>query len=105
MKFQVDDWHFVQTENDVVALELYLDNGQKAVMEILPLCYTQTGTPAGNEIVVWCEMPGEIMVDATCKARWVSRPPNANSPWSHVELPDILLQQIENRITPRSTRH
>ena len=98
MKYDVDDWHFRPTESNVVAAELYLDNGQKAILEVLPLSYTQTGASAGNEIIVWCELPGEKADEGTCAARWVSRPPDKQCPWSRVELPPVLIEQINERL-------
>ena len=98
MKYQVDDWHFRPTENDVVAAELFLDNGQKAILEVLPLIYSQTQTAAGSEMIVWCELPGEMSDEGTCTARWISRPPDTKCPWSHVELPPVLAEQINEKL-------
>lgn len=98
MKYQVDDWHFRPTDNHVVAAELFLDNGQKAILEILPLMYAQTQESAGNEIIVWCELPGEMADEGTCKPRWITRPPNSQCAWSHVELPPVLIEQINEHL-------
>lgn len=75
MKYQVDDWHFRPTESNVLAAELFLDNGQKAILEVLPLAYQRTQNSAGNEMIVWSELPGELTDEGTCTARWISRPP------------------------------
>ncbi|HAV61982.1 MAG TPA: hypothetical protein DCY13_06420, partial [Verrucomicrobiales bacterium] len=85
-------------EQDVIAVELYLDNGQRAVLEVLPLVYSRGSGDAGCEMIVWCEMPGEMLADGTCKARWISRAPEPSCPWSHVSLPPALLQQIEEHL-------
>ncbi len=98
MKIQVDDWQFRPTENEVLAVELFLDNGQRAILEVLPLMYSRTGSPAGCEMVVWCEMSGEVLEDNTCKARWVYRAPDATCLWSRVSLPPALLEQIDERL-------
>ena len=98
MKYQVDDWRFRLAEDDVLAVELFLDNGQKAILEVLPLTYNNTQSPAGNEIIVWCEMPGELIDEGTCQARWISRPPDSRCPWSRVELPSGLVGQIEEHL-------
>lgn len=99
MKTQVDDWQFRATENETVAVELFLDNGQRAVLEVLPLIYSRTGAAAGCEMIVWCELPGELVDDGTCKARWVTRAPDTSCAWSHVELPPALLEQIDEHLT------
>lgn len=98
MKTQVDDWHFRPAENDVIAAELFLDNGQRAVLEVLPLVYSRSGNAAGCEMIVWCEVPGEVIDEGSCKARWISRAPDPACLWSHVELPEALIQQIEERL-------
>lgn len=98
MKYQVDDWHFRPTENNVLAAELFLDNGQKAILEVLPLAYQRTQSSAGNEMIVWCELPGELTDEGTCTARWISRPPDSKCQWSHVELPPVLAEQIEEHL-------
>ncbi len=98
MKYQVDDWHFRLAENNVVAAELFLDNGQKAILEVLPLNYDNTQSSAGNEMIVWCEMPGEMVTEGTCQARWITRPPDNKCPWSRVEIPPGLMGQIEERL-------
>lgn len=99
MKTQVDDWQFRPAENDVIAAELFLDNGQRAVLEVLPLMYSRTDAGAGCEMIAWCELPGEKLDDGTCKPRWISRAPDASCPWSHVELPPALLEQIEEQLS------
>lgn len=98
MKIHVDDWQFRASENDTIAVELFLDNGQRAILEVLPLLYSRTNAGAGCEMIVWCELPGETIEDDTCKARWISRAPDTASPWSHVELQPALLEQIEERL-------
>jgi hypothetical protein len=98
MKTQVDDWQFRAAENDVIAVELYLSNGQRSILEVQPLIYSRTNEGAGCEMIVWCEMPGETIEDGTCKARWVSRAPDSTCAWSHVELPPALLEQIEEHL-------
>jgi len=102
MKTRVDDWQFRATENEVVAVELFLDNGQRAVLEVLPLVYSRTAAAAGCEMIVWCEIPGEVLDDGTCKARWIQRAPDASCPWSHVELPPALLEQIDEHLAAGS---
>jgi len=101
MKTQVDDWQFLPSEVHVLAIELFLDNGQRAILEVFPLIYSRTGQGAGCEMVVWCEVPGEVVDNQTCKARWISRAPDVNCAWSHVELPPALLQQIEEHLSTR----
>ncbi len=99
MKLHVDDWQFRPSESQSLAVELFLDNGQRAVLEVLPMMYSRTDTAAGCEMVVWCEMPGELLDEGTCTARWIFRAPDASCPWSHVELPPALLEQIDEQLT------
>jgi hypothetical protein len=98
MKIHVDDWQFRPIENEVVAVELFLDNGQRAVLEVFPLIYSRTAAAAGCEMVVWCEVPGELLDGGTCKARWIHRAPDASCVWSKVELPPALLEQIDEHL-------
>jgi hypothetical protein len=98
MKTQVDDWQFRPADNDMLAVELFLKNGHRAILEVLPMLYSRRNAAAGCEMIVWCEVPGEQLDDGTCKARWVSRAPDPTCPWSHVELPPALIGQIEERL-------
>ena len=98
MKTQVDDWQFRPTENLTIAVELFLDNGQRAILEVLPMIYSRTNSAAGCEMIVWCEVPGEVLDDGTCKARWITRAPDASCPWSAVEIPPALVEQIDERL-------
>ena len=34
MKIGVDDWHFKYSENDTLLLDVFLDNGQHAMLEV-----------------------------------------------------------------------
>lgn len=98
MNYQVDDWQFRPAENDALAAELFLDNGQRAILEVLPLIYSRTNASAGCEMIVWCEMPGEHVEHGTCQARWINRPPDPSCPWSRVLLPEALVEQIQEHL-------
>jgi hypothetical protein len=98
MKFNADDWHFRSSESDALLLDLFLSNGQHALLEINPM--KNPGTPNGQipEMVVFCEFPGEKLAENSCVARWIARPPNKTCPWSNVEVPPSLLQQIRQKL-------
>jgi len=98
MKIGVDDWHFRDAIGETVVLDAFLDNGQHGVIEVNPMKNPQVVNGEIPEIIVFCEMPGEKLAEATCPARWVARPPNRNCAWSNVQLPMALLQQIKDRL-------
>jgi hypothetical protein len=101
MKISVDDWHFRNDAADLIVLDVFLDNGQHAVMEVNVM--KDRSVPNGDvpEIIVFCELPGERVAESGCTARWVSRPPSRECPWSGVQLPAALLDQIRARSGPR----
>jgi hypothetical protein len=98
MKIQVDDWHFQPPESEFLVVDLYLDNGQHALMEVHPLYYLRLRPSKLPEIIVHCEMPGEKLDEVPHLCRWIYRPPDRNCAWSRVEIPPVLLQQINYRI-------
>ncbi len=98
MKIGVDDWHFKYSENDTLLLDVFLDNGQHALLEVNPM--KNTNVPNGEipEMIVFCELPGEKVAEQNCPARWISRPPDKNCPWSNVQVPQSLTLQIRDRL-------
>lgn len=98
MKISADDWHFKSFENDLLVVDVFLSNAQHAILEVSPM--KNPAAPNGQipEMVVFCEFPGEKVVDHTCVARWITRPPDKSCPWSNVQLPPSLLQQIRERL-------
>ena len=98
MKISADDWHFRPSENDRFLIDLFLSNGQHAMLEVCPM--NNPNTPNGQvpELVVFCEFPGEKLAESNCVARWISRPPDRSCPWSNVQLPPALLQQIRQKL-------
>jgi hypothetical protein len=98
MKIGVEDWHFRSIENDVIIYDLYLGNGQHAILEVNPLRNPKAGGEMVPEIIVFCELPGEKFDDGTCHSRWLSRAPDNNCLWSHVEVPTALNRDIEDKL-------
>ena len=97
MKISVDDWHFREESAEMLVLDVFLDNGQHAVMEVNPM--KNAAVPNGQvpEIIVFSELPGEKVSETGCPARWVSRPPSRQCSWSNVTLPAALMEQIRAR--------
>ena len=98
MKFTVDDWHFRSCENDSLALDIFLSNGQHALLEVSPMRHFDRPNGDVPEMVAFCEFPGEKATDGNCGARWIARPPNRSCPWSNVEIPPALMQQIREKL-------
>ncbi|MEW6155937.1 MAG: hypothetical protein AB1813_00800 [Verrucomicrobiota bacterium] len=98
MKIHVDDWRFNSAENDILLLDVYLDNGQHSLLEVNPIRNPKIAGAQIPEMIVFCEMPGEKLTESTCPGRWISRPPDKTCPWSHVEVPPVLMQQIYERL-------
>jgi len=98
MKIGVDDWHFRSSENDTLLLDVFLDNGQHALLEVNPMKNTQVVNGGIPEMILFCEMPGEKLVEGTCASRWIARPPNKSCAWSNVAPPMALMQQIKDRL-------
>jgi len=98
MKITVDDWHFRDRQQKTLVVDVFLDNGQHALMEINPMlseAATDHGVP---EMIVFSELPGEKVTTDDCPARWISRPPSRDCPWSNVELPQALVTQIQDHL-------
>ena len=98
MKIGVDDWHFKYSENDTLLLDVFLDNGQHALLEVNPMKNPHVPNGEIPELIVFCELPGEKVAEQNCPARWISRPPGKNCPWSNVQVPQSLSQQIKDRL-------
>ena len=105
MKISTDDWHFRSCDSDTVVLDVFLSNGQHALLEASPMRNPDRAYGHIPEMVVYCEFPGEKLHDQTGVARWVSRPPDKSCPWSNVEIPPALLQQIRERMNSSVFAH
>jgi hypothetical protein len=105
MRISVDDWHFRESDPDLLVLDVFLDNGQHAVMEVSPM--KKASNPNGDipEMIMFCEMPGEKIAEEGCPARWVTRPPTRECPWSNVQIPQALILQIKDRLRPGTPVH
>jgi len=98
MKISVDDWHFKYSENETLLLDVFLNNGQHALLEVNPMKNTRAPKGEVPEMIVFCELPGEKVAEEGCPARWIARPPSRDCPWSCVEVPLALMQQIKDRM-------
>jgi len=98
MRITADDWHFRSFENDMLVYDLFLSNAQHALLEVCPM--RNPSAPNGQipEILVFCEFPGEKFSEQNCVGRWVARPPDRSCPWSNVQIPPALMQQIRQRL-------
>lgn len=98
MKITADDWHFRSFENDTLVIDLFLSNGQHAILSVSPM--KNGSAPNGQipEMVVFCEFPGEKVAENNCAARWVARPPDRTCAWSNVQIPPSLMQQIRQKL-------
>lgn len=103
MNILVDDWRFQESEGDMLVLDVFLDNGQHALMELNPMKDPTVANGEVPEIIVFCELPGEKVSEKECPARWVARPPSQDCPWSHVQLPAALMEQIRGRFAAAQT--
>ena len=98
MKIESDDWHFRNPENDMLIADLFLSNGQHAILEVSPMKNPHVPNGQVPEMVVFCEFPGEKPTEGNCAARWITRPPDRSCPWSNVQIPPALAQQIRQKL-------
>jgi hypothetical protein len=100
MKYNVDDWKFVApaARGCLVAVDLFLDNGQQARLEVYPLVNPWAGGEQTPEIIVFCEMPGETFHRPPLARRWIARAPDASCEWSRVELSPTLIRQLNEQL-------
>jgi len=98
MRTSADDWHLKSFDNDTLVFDLFLSNGQHALLEVCPMKNPNIPNGQVPEMVVFCEFPGEKLVESNCVARWISRPPDRTCPWSNVQIPPALMQQVRQRL-------
>ncbi len=100
MRLSVDDWHFINPPDDgsMVAVDLFLDNGQLARLLVYPLINPNWQGEQVPEIVVLCEMPGEKLHSDNNARRWITRSPDKSCQWSGVELGATLIRQINDKL-------
>ena len=102
MKITADDWHFIDPVSDgsVVAVDLFLDNGQHARLEVFPLVNPYCRGEQVPEIRVFCELPGEKLHGSQpLPQRWLTRAPDCSCPWTHVEISGTLVNQLNDRLS------
>ncbi len=102
MRISVDDWHFREAQAEAVLLDVFLDNGQHAVLEINPMRNLTVVNGDVPEMIMFCEMPGERITEEGAPARWIARPPSRECPWSCVQVPVALMEQIKQRLGARA---
>ena len=66
MKIGVDDWHFKFSESETLLLDVYLDNGQHALLEVNPMKNPHVCNGEVPEMIVFCELPGEKVAEQNC---------------------------------------
>src|SRR5690349_9400290 len=98
MKISADDWHFRSFENDTLVLDIFLSNAQHALLEVCPMKNPDAPNGQVPEMVVFCEFPGEKLAESNCVGRWITRPPDRTCPWSNVQIPPALMQQIREKL-------
>lgn len=100
MRIGVDDWTFVQPSSRgcLVGVDLFLDNGQHARLEVYPLVNPYATGDQTPEMIVLCEMPGESLHRPPLTKRWITRCPDASCEWSHVELSPTLIRQLNEQL-------
>jgi hypothetical protein len=98
MKITVDDWHFRERAGDTVLVDLFLDNGQHALLEVNAMRNHEVVNGTIPEMIVFCEMPGEKLSADPCTARWIARPPERHCAWSNVQVTQALMQQLDQRL-------
>lgn len=102
MRLVAEDWLFTQphVHGSVLAVDLYLNNGQHARLEVVPWLDFVSGQPDQfPEIIIVAESSGEDLHAQGAHQRWLSRPPRRHCEWSKVELNDILVAQINERLS------
>jgi hypothetical protein len=98
MKITADDWHFRPSETDMLVIDLFLSNGQHALLEVCPMKNPHVPNGEVPEMLVFCEFPGEKLAEGSCVARWITRPPDKSCPWSSVQISPALMEQIRQRL-------
>jgi hypothetical protein len=98
MKITADDWHFRPSENGMLVIDVFLSNGQHALLEVCPMKLTSLPNGDIPEMVVFCEFPGEKVAEGNCPARWVTRPPDKTCAWSNVQISPALMSQIRQKL-------
>jgi len=100
MRIQIEDWKFIEPENEgcIVAADLDLDNACEARIEIYPMIYANVGGEVIPEIVVIAELPGESVNAGSPVKRWIARPPDESCEWSKVDLSETFIRQINEKI-------
>ena len=98
MNINIDDWNFKALQKSTLALDVFLDNGQHGLLEVFPLKNPDGTLNQFPEMVMFGELSGETIQEGQNVARWISRPPQRSCPWSRVQVPPALWQQIAERI-------
>jgi hypothetical protein len=98
VNINIDDWNFRVPQKNTLVLDVFLDNGQHGLLEVFPLKNHDGTLNQFPEMVMFGELSGETIQEGQNVARWISRPPQRSCPWSRVQVPPALLQQIAERI-------
>jgi hypothetical protein len=102
MRLVAEDWLFAQPHlsGSVLAVDLFLNTGQHARLEVIPWLDLVSGQPDQfPEIIIIAESTGEDLHAAGAHQRWLARPPRRHCEWSKVELDQVLVGQINERLS------
>jgi hypothetical protein len=97
-----EDWLFAQPtlSGSVLAVDLFLNTGQHARLDVIPLLDLVSGSPDQfPEIIITAEGTGEDLHAHGSTHRWLARPPRRHCEWSKVELNERLVSQINDKLS------
>jgi hypothetical protein len=97
-----EDWLFAQPSlsGSVLAVDLFLNTGQHARLEVIPWLDLVSGSPDQfPEIIITAEGTGEDLHAQGAPHRWLARPPRRYCEWSKVELNERLVTQINEKLS------
>lgn len=97
-----EDWLFAQPtlSGSVLAVDLFLNNGQHARLDVIPWLDLVSGNPDQfPEIIITAEGTGEDFHGHTAHHRWLARPPRRHCEWSKVQLDERLVTQINEKLS------
>lgn len=97
-----DDWMFSHPtlNGSVLAVDLYLNNGQHARLDVIPWLDFVSGMPDQYpEIIITAEANGEDFHGSNSHHRWLARPPRRHCEWSKVQLDEKLVAQINEKLS------
>lgn len=101
-RLMAEDWMFAQPtlQGSVLAVDLFLNTGQHARLDVIPWLDLVSGSPDQfPEIIITAEGTGEDFHGKSAHHRWLARPPRRHCEWSKVELNEVLVSQINQKLS------